>query len=244
MARRPRDISVTPAAGDIDLFGLTFGSKDMSAMVRFLVSKTRTATLLGVLMLAATAVVFPMSSSASNARPHHLTRPVRTFVVRGIPYPSAHRYRLALWRKDDVSNCRVHSYGAPVRRYFRRDPCRAETRYLYTTNVRGRAAVLEVESLETGRLRNDPNGGRSSGELVKLENASGTGGVNDLLREGWSIPHARHIPRHEVFSTAHEDSGVAVFDAWYEHGRTADHDHALSTMESQLYLTSATNFDE
>jgi hypothetical protein len=92
-----------------------------------------------------------------------------------------------------------------------------------------------------GVLPNDPNGTRSAGRLIELLNSPGTGSVNDLLREGWRIPHVGPgIPRHEVFRVHGEDSGVVVFDAWYAQHYTADNDRALVEMENQLFLTRAT----
>jgi len=76
---------------------------------------------------------------------------------------------------------------------------------------------------------------------VNLENAPGTGSINDLLRDGASMPGASgEIPPHEAFQVYSQDTGVTVFDAWFVHGSTPDQDPRLVSLEEDLFLSRLT----
>ncbi len=144
-----------------------------------------------------------------------------------------------VYAQDRISGCAEHAYGAVMIRFLHAHRCSGAKRVLATTEVGGRTVVLSAISTGFPGTAADPYG--VAAQFAKLEQADGTGSINDLLREGHSIPGlATRIPSHEVFRVLGQDIGVTVFDAWYARGRTDDHDRALRDLEEELFLTSLT----
>ena len=55
-----------------------------------------------------------------------------------------------------------------------------------------------------------------SSQFARLENESGTGSINDLLRAGTRLPGwPTSIPAAGAFEVTGEDNGLWIFDAWY-----------------------------
>jgi len=74
-------------------------------------------------------------------------------------------------------------------------------------------------------------------EFADLERASGTGSINDLLRDGYRLPSGpTAIPASEAFNVLSQDDGVTIYDAWYLQGSTPNQDPALMTMTQDIYL--------
>jgi hypothetical protein len=76
-----------------------------------------------------------------------------------------------------------------------------------------------------------------SSQFSHLENDSGTGSINDLLRAGTRLPGwPTSIPAAEAFQVAGEDNGLWIFDAWYLTGPTTPQAPDLINLERQLFL--------
>jgi hypothetical protein len=76
-----------------------------------------------------------------------------------------------------------------------------------------------------------------STQFARLENESGTGSINDLLRAGTRLPGwPASIPAAEAFQVTGEDNGLWIFDAWYLTGPTTTQAPELINLERQLFL--------
>lgn len=163
--------------------------------------------------------------------------PGRTIVFRGTT--TQQQYRATVWASDTIHNCAQHAYGAPMIAFLRKHPCGPTHRVLAT--VYTSAGPVDVSAISTSFAGHGANIYRPTEQFVNLENASGTGSINDLLREGASMPGASgQIPPHEAFKVYSQDTGVTVFDAWYGHGSTPDQDPALVSLEEDLFLSRLT----
>jgi hypothetical protein len=153
-------------------------------------------------------------------------------VTGGTP-PQA--YDVTVWDSDDIADCSTHAYGATMIRFLGAHPCRGAHRVLATVPLNGRTVALSLISTSFPGTPTDPYA--TTAAFIKLEQADGTGAMNDLLREGGTLPGAQNIPSTEAFTVLSQDAGVTVFDAWYLGGRTADQDPALVALERNLYLS-------
>jgi len=152
-------------------------------------------------------------------------------------------YQLSLWAVDTITDCGAHSYGQPIVSYFAAHPCRSATRRLWTFPTNGRTVAMSIISVSVaiGKINNNPDY-QYAQQLVDLENADGTGSVNDLLREGKRIPGAATaIPSSEVFSVVSQDGLVVIMDGWYESGTTTATDGPLTGAESDLGISAASS---
>jgi hypothetical protein len=160
-------------------------------------------------------------------------------------------YRLAIKAQDHITDCAAHAYGNAVISFLRSHACLGADRYLATTSIGTRSAILSVITLTLAPRMPDVNGQAELAQLDSIENGSGTGSINDLLRDGRSIDrYSGKIPANEAFlvKTAPADGGsrlfpeLAIFDAWWASGTTQDQDPSLVAMESALFGTNATPF--
>ncbi|MGN6608701.1 MAG: hypothetical protein ACTHMS_17035 [Jatrophihabitans sp.] len=162
--------------------------------------------------------------------------PMRTVHV---PLPQGGALTMDLWAHDRITDCAAHSYGQ-VAAFFRQHQCRGADRLLWTFPRQARTVALAVEDVGLPPAP-APDIYRWAERFIALENADNTGSIDDLLREGYVIPGADHIPADEAFRVVGQDNGVAVFDAWYLDGPTTPQDPQLLALEQELYLTPATN---
>ncbi|WP_375486715.1 hypothetical protein [uncultured Jatrophihabitans sp.] len=173
----------------------------------------------------------PTSSAGSTAKAlRHLT----------IVGASSHRsYAVTVWDHDTIANCATHAYGATMIKFLEAHPCRGAHRVLGTVLLGGRTVAVSAITTSFRGTGADPYGATT--RFIKLEQADGTGSVNDLLREGGSLPGTDEIPPTEAFVVLSQDTGVTVFDAWYVGAQTPDQDPPLVTLERNLYLTRFTS---
>jgi hypothetical protein len=184
----------------------------------------------------AAATSAPPSSAAPTVVP---TAELTTTITGGGTLAGS--YRMSLWAHDVITDCGAHSYGAQIVAYFAAHPCRSATRRLWTVPSAGRVLALSVVSVsaQIGKVNENPDF-QYAQQLDALENADGTGSVNDLLREGKRIAGAAtSIPAAEVFSVNTEDGLVVIMDGWYLSGATNPKDSAISAIEVDLFSSDA-----
>jgi hypothetical protein len=153
----------------------------------------------------------------------------------------AGKYVMSLWAHDVITDCGAHSHGTPIVAYFAAHPCRSATRRLWTTPIGGRTLALSIISVsaQITKVNENPDFEWAQ-QLADLENADGTGSVNDLIREGERIPGAgTSIPTNEVFSVLAQDGLVVIIDGWYVTGSTNPKDAQLASIEVDLTFSDA-----
>jgi predicted small secreted protein len=171
------------------------------------------------------------STSATSTIHPAPPAPVRTVTVNtheGTPYV------VKIWWDVQDRTCFDHAYGSIVN-FLTSHPCSGLERFLATTTVNGRPVGF-AES-ETGFPGTSRNLYGEAGKFAELEQADGTGSLNDLLREGYRLPSGpTSVPAGEAFNVLGQDQGVTVWDAWYLDGPTPTNDQALIKMTQDLFL--------
>jgi hypothetical protein len=160
------------------------------------------------------------------------SQPVRTAVVHA---PDGTTYVIKIWWDVKNDTCFDHAYGQPIITFLTEHPCTGLERYLATTTVHGRPVGFAESATAFPGTARDPY--RWAGRFVTLENANGTGSLNDLLREGYRLPSGpTAVPGGEAFNVIGQDQGVTVWDAWYLNGPTPTNDPALIKMTQDVFL--------
>jgi predicted small secreted protein len=173
------------------------------------------------------------SGSASNPGVHPApATPLRTATVhadKGVTYV------VNIWADVKDASCFDHAYGKAIVAFLTEHPCRGLDRVLGTTTVHGRPVGFAESATGFSGTPKDPYAYAS--EFTKLENADGTGSINDLLREGYRLPSGpTSVPASEAFNVLGQDNGVTVWDVWYLDGPTPANDKALVQMTQDIFL--------
>jgi hypothetical protein len=170
------------------------------------------------------------TSATSTIHPAPPT-PVRTVTVNTAGGPT---YLVKIWWDVHNRTCFDHAYGSIVT-FLTTHPCGGLERFLATTTVGGRPVGIAMSS--TGFPGTPRNLYGETGKFIQLEEADGTGSLNDLLREGYRLPEGpTSVPAGEAFNVLGQDQGVTVWDAWYLDGPTPTNDPALIKMTQDLFL--------
>ena len=157
--------------------------------------------------------------------------PLRTVTV----HAGSRSYVIKIWAQVTDPTCAAHAYGQPVITFLTEHPCHGLTRLLATTTVSGREVGIAQSATGIPGTASDPY--KYAAQFAALERSSGTGSINDLLREGYRLPSGpAAIPANEAFNVLSQDAGVTIYDAWYLQGPTPDQDPALMTMTQDIYL--------
>jgi hypothetical protein len=177
----------------------------------------------------APAVTAPASDSAAHPVP---AAPLRTATVHtsdGITYV------IKIWADVSDKTCFDHAYGGPMITFLTEHPCRGLERFLGTTSVNNRPVGFAESATSFAGTTTDPY--VNSGTFRQLEEADGTGSINDLLREGYRLPSGpTSVPSSEAFNVVGQDNGVTVWDVWYLDGPTPNNDKALVKMTTDIFL--------
>lgn len=153
-------------------------------------------------------------------------------------------YDLDVGAQDRITDCAAHSYGRPMIAFLHAHPCLNAHRLLATLTLDGRKAMLSIITITFSPSAGDDHGYDAAQMFQDTEQASGTGSMNDLLREGRRVPGVSgSIPSTGAFTIAGQDASAAVFDAWWAAGATADQDPRLVTVENALFPSQATPLD-
>ena len=112
---------------------------------------------------------------------------------------------------DLVDSCRSHAYGQ-VAEFFAAADCTGLSRALWATQLEGRAVVVSVSRVrmpDTATAR----------DLQSLTDTSGTGNVNDLLREGVRYAAGPEALSGSEYASAVSGPVVTVVEAsWVQEG--------------------------
>ncbi len=144
------------------------------------------------------------------------------------------RYPIQIWAQRQVPDCAAHAYGGPVVAFLRRHPCQRLRQLLATTAVGGRAVGLAQRTIVFAGT--SAQSAAAARRFDRLVSRSGTGNLDDLLREGVAMPGTRRLPIPNAFSALSQDGGVTVVEAWYQRGATPSNDPALVKMARDLFL--------
>ncbi len=184
---------------------------------------------------AGTSSVAP-SGGAPSTRPSG-GHPVPSAPLRTVRIPAqggSAGYVVKVWAQTEVRSCAAHAYGAVVG-FLRSHPCFGLKSLLATTTVDGRAVGFAQR--EIGFRGGMNTSYRAAGEFRDLVTRSGTGNLNDLLREGYRLPSGpTSVPLHNAFSALGQDNSVTVVEAWYLDGATPDNDPPLVRMAQDIFL--------
>jgi hypothetical protein len=149
-------------------------------------------------------------------------------------------YRIRVRATDHLTDCVTHAYGAPLVSFLRRHDCQSATRRLVTLDLGGSTVALSIITV-TMPPDNAGDGAKLfsyAGRLAQLENADGTGSMDDLLREGVRVPGLQSaIPGSEAFLVLGQDLVVTIFDGWFVHSATPDQDPRVLALEHDLFVT-------
>lgn len=180
----------------------------------------------------------PPTASSSATTPVGPAQPIgRRITFRGTT--TQREYRATVWASDTIRNCAAHAYGSRMIAFLRKHPCGPTHRVLATVYAGG--TPVDVSVISTSFAGHGPDVYQPTEQFVNLENASGTGSINDLLREGAGMPGASgQVPFREAFEVYSQDTGVTIFDAWYERGPTRDQDPRLVHLEQDWFLSRLT----
>ncbi|MGH8862156.1 MAG: hypothetical protein ACRDVG_13150 [Jatrophihabitantaceae bacterium] len=174
----------------------------------------------------------PSSSSASSSASQ--AKPLR---VVSVVADNGDTYVVKVWAEKKVPDCAAHAYGAVVA-FLHKHQCTGLHQVLATTMVGDRDVGIAQRTIGFRGSPGDPYGYRAAGKFRALVSKSGTGNLNDLLREGHRLPGGRptSVPFPNAFSAQAQDNGVSVTEAWYLSGATADNDPALVKMAGDIFL--------
>jgi hypothetical protein len=150
--------------------------------------------------------------------------------------PDGRHYQVSVLAQDTVADCATNAYGSAVISFLKQHPCaQGATRLLFSVPVGGRTVALSVIIVEFAGTPADPY--VYSTQFNRLENESGSGSINDLLRAGTRLPGwPTSIPAAEAFQVPGQDNGLWIFDAWYLTGPTTPQAPELIDLEIQLFL--------
>ncbi|MDQ1482506.1 MAG: hypothetical protein QOF35_582 [Actinomycetota bacterium] len=125
------------------------------------------ATVAALLIAGGFAATRPNSSAAKPTSP---------------PAASAAPSRYAVKVTDVITDCAGHSHGK-MKSSFENQNCVKATRSLATGQVRGRPALFVVSRIQMASVE-------AAASVKQVLDATGTGNLNDLLREGKTFPGA------------------------------------------------------
>jgi hypothetical protein len=175
----------------------------------------------------------PAASGSAVPSTHPVpSAPLRSVTVHA---PGGTTYPVQIWADVEDPTCFDHAHGQPVITFLTTHPCTGLHRYLGTTTVSGRAVGFAMSATGFHGPASDPY--RYAGQFSTLEEADGTGSIDDLLLDGYRLPAGpAQIPASEAFRVVGQDAGVTVWDAWYLDGTTPQNDPALMRMAQDLFL--------
>jgi hypothetical protein len=128
---------------------------------------------------------------------------------------------------DVITDCASHARGR-TKASFGTQPCVKATRSLGTGKVSGRPTLFVVSRIEMASAE-------AAATVKQVLDGSGTGNLNDLLREGKRFPGAPEKMPSSGYASVQTGKVVTVAEAGFvDGGRTSSTDAALRAAAAQV----------
>ena len=145
-----------------------------------------------------------------------------TFATAGSSAPAAYAVKVT----DVITDCASHSHGR-TKSSFRAENCVKATRFLATGQVIGRPTVFVVSRIQMA----SPDAAASVKQVL---DATDTGNLNDLLREGRTFPGAPNTMPDSGYASVQTGMIVVVAEAGFVHGPSSNTNPALRTAAARV----------
>jgi len=140
--------------------------------------------------------------------------------------PSGYTVKLT----DVVIDCANHARGK-VKSSFEKLPCVKATRSLATGRISGRPALFVVSRIQMASAE-------AAASIKQVLDGSGTGNLNDLLREGKTFPGAPKTMPVSGYTSVQVGTVVTVVEAGFiDGGPSSNTDAALRASAAQVAST-------
>jgi hypothetical protein len=127
---------------------------------------------------------------------------------------------------DVITDCATHSHGT-TQGSFRNQNCVKATRFLATGQVTGRPTVFVVSRIQMASAE-------AAASVKQVLDATGTGNLNDLLREGRTFPGAPSTMPDSGYASVQTGAVIVVAEAGFVHGPSSNTDPALRAAAAQV----------
>lgn len=127
---------------------------------------------------------------------------------------------------DVITDCAGHARGR-TQESFKTENCVKATRLLATGQVGGRPVLFVASRIEMPSAE-------AAASVKQVLDGSGTGNLNDLLREGKTFPGAPTKMPISGYASVQSGAVVTVAEAGFLEGRSANTDPALRAAASQV----------
>jgi hypothetical protein len=127
---------------------------------------------------------------------------------------------------DVITDCATHSHGR-TQNLFRNQNCVKATRFLATGQVSGRPTVFVVSRIQMASAD-------AAASVKQVLDATGTGNLNDLLREGKTFPGAPSTMPDSGYASVQTGAVVVVAEAGFVHGPSSNTSPALRAAAAQV----------
>ena len=145
-----------------------------------------------------------------------------TLPTAGSSAPAAYAVKVT----DVITDCASHSHGQ-TKSSFRAENCVKATRFLATGQVSGRPTVFVVSRIQMA----SPDAAASVKQVL---DATDTGNLNDLLREGRTFPGAPNTMPDSGYASVQTGMIVVVAEAGFVHGPSSNTNPALRTAAARV----------
>jgi len=126
---------------------------------------------------------------------------------------------------DVITNCLDHSHGK-TKSSFRKENCVKATRFLASGKVSGRPAVFVMSRIQMATAE-------AAASVKQVLDSTGTGNLNDLLREGRSFQGAPGSMPASGYASVQTGPVVVVAEAGFIQGPSASANPALRAAAAQ-----------
>ena len=127
---------------------------------------------------------------------------------------------------DVITNCASHSHGR-TKSSFRSENCVKATRSLATGQVSGRPTIFVVSRIQMASAE-------AAASVKEVLDATGTGNLNDLLREGKTFPGAPSTMPDSGYASVQTGAVVVVAEAGFVHGPSSNTNPALRAAAARV----------
>jgi len=126
---------------------------------------------------------------------------------------------------DVITSCRDHSHGR-TKSSFRKENCVKATRFLASGKVSGRPVVFVMSRIQMATAE-------AAASVKQVLDSTGTGNLNDLLREGKSFQGAPGSMPASGYASVQTGPVVVVAEAGFIQGPSASANPALRAAAAQ-----------